>query len=137
MRKGACPCGAVRYSIDGPVRDILVCHCGACIAATGAPWAASAAARDDLNVADETALTWARAIVSEHDALRGSCRTCGTVVFWDAPGRPTVSFAAGTLEDGSDLEVAGQIWVGDAGARSSTTSYPTGLPATVVVPWRL
>ena len=42
-REGACPCGAVRFSIDGPVRDVLVCHCDACREATGGPWAASAA----------------------------------------------------------------------------------------------
>lgn len=136
MREGACPCGAVRYSIDGPVRDILLCHCGACVAATGGPWGASAAARDDLTVVDESALTWERPAVSEHDALRGSCRTCGTVVFWDAPRRPTVSFAAATLADASDLDVAAEIWVGAAAAHDATPSFPAGLPASVAVPWR-
>ena len=136
MREGSCTCTAVRYSIDGPVRDILVCHCGACVAATGGPWAASAVARDDLTVVDEAALTWERATVSEHNARRGSCRTCATVVFWEAPGRETVSFAAGTLVDAADLEVAGEIWVGAAAARDATTSYPEGLPASVAVPWR-
>jgi hypothetical protein len=126
----------VRYSIDGPARDILVCHCGACVAATGGPWAASAVARDDLTVLDEAALTWELAAVSEHDARRGSCRMCGTVIFWDAPGRPTMSFAAGTLFDASDLEIAGEIWLGEAAAGGATTSYPEGLPASVVVPWR-
>ena len=136
MRDGACPCGAVRYSIDGPVRDLIVCHCGACVEATGGPWAASAVAREDLTVVDEAALRWDRAAVSEHEARRGSCRSCGAVVFWDAPGRPTVSFSAVTLVDASDLEVAGEIWLEEAGARSATTSYPAGLPASVVVPWR-
>lgn len=135
MREGACPCGAVRYSIDGPVRDVLVCHCDACVEATGGPWAASAVALEDLTVADDAALIWKRAAVSEHDASRGSCRSCGTVIFWRAPGRTTVSFAAGTLTDASDLEVVGDIWVRDRPARAGA-SYPAGLPAGVVVPWR-
>ena len=137
MREGSCPCGAVRYSIDGPVRDILVCHCRACVAATGGPWAASAVARDDLTVVDGAALAWERATASEQGARRGSCGACGTVVFWDAPERPTLSFAAGTLVDAFDLEVAGEIWVGEAAARNATGSYSTGLPASVAVPWRL
>jgi hypothetical protein len=126
----------VRYRIDGPVRDIVVCHCGACVEATGGPWSASAVARDDLTVAGETAVRWERAPVSEHDARRGSCRTCGTVLFWDAPGRATVSFAADTLADGSELQIAAKIWLGENADPEVPTAYPRGLPATVVVPWR-
>ena len=93
--QGACPCGAVRFTIDGPVRDVIVCHCDACREATGGPWPASAADRRDLAVEDEARSIWERAAVSEHGASRGRCRACGTVVFWDAPGRDTVSFARG------------------------------------------
>ncbi len=135
MREGACPCGAVRYVIDGPVRDVLVCHCDACIEATGGPWAASAATREDLVVAEPGAVVWNRARISEHDASRGSCRSCGTVIFWDAPTRPTVSFAAKTLGDQSQLEVVGHIWLGDRPVPAGP-SYPRGLPAFVAVPWR-
>lgn len=135
MREGTCPCGTVRFTIDGPVRDVLVCHCDACVQATGGPWAAAAAAREDLSVVDDAALIWERAAVSENDASRGSCRSCGTVIFWRAPGRATVSFAAETLADASALEVAGEIWLGDRPARAGA-SYPAGLPAGVVVLWR-
>ena len=134
MRTGACPCGAVGYAIHGPVRDIVVCHCGACREATGGPWAASAARRDDLVVSGEAALEWAHATESEHDAVRGTCRQCGTVVFWDAPGRETVSFAVSTLADGADLSVAARIWVGAEAQQDM--AHPAGLPATVTIPWR-
>ena len=110
-RRGACACGAVRFSIDGPVRDVIVCHCDACCRANGGPWAASAARRSDLAVDDPAALTWTKAAVSEHDASRATCRSCGSYVLWDAPGRETVSFAAGLLEDASDLDVAAHIWL--------------------------
>jgi hypothetical protein len=136
MRAGACHCGALRYVIDGPVRDVLICHCDACVEATGAPWAASAAARTDLAVADDTALVWERATDSEHDASRGSCGSCGTLILWDAPGRATVSFAVDTLADASDLEVAGRIWVGEAASDDAVPIYPEGLPDSVVIPWR-
>ena len=137
--EGACPCRAVRYAIDGPVRDVLVCHCNACCEATGGPWPAAAAHRRDLVVEDETALTWERAAVSEHGASRGRCGTCGTTVFWDAPGRETVSFAVATLADAAGLEIAGHIWVSeDAGMTvlpAGVPAYSRGLPPSVVVPW--
>jgi hypothetical protein len=139
-REGACPCRAVRYSIAGPVRDVLVCHCDACHDATGGSWHASAVDRRDLVVEDETALIWEAAAVSEHGASRGRCRTCGTTVFWDAPARETVSFAVATLTDASGLEIAAHIWV-DAAEHGSlppagAPMYRKGLPASVVVPWR-
>jgi hypothetical protein len=27
---GGCLCGAVRYRATGPLRDVIVCHCGVC-----------------------------------------------------------------------------------------------------------
>ena len=135
---GACPCGAVRFSIDGPVRDVIVCHCDTCREATGGPWAASAAHRSDLTV-DQSTLIWERAAVSEHGASRGRCRQCSTVVFWDAPGRQTVSFAAGLLEAGVALEVAAHIWVPegerDALEPKGVSVQPTGLPESTGLRW--
>ncbi len=137
---GSCPCGAVRFSVDGPVRDVIVCHCAACQEATGGPWAASAAYRRDLSVEDETALTWEAANVSEHGASRGRCSSCGTVVFWDAPGRETRSFAAATLVNGPALEVAGHIWVSQGEGRelrdAGLAVEPAGMPEAVSVRWR-
>jgi hypothetical protein len=96
--------------------------------------------RSDLVIADETALVWERAVVSEHGASRGRCQTCGTTVFWDAPGRETVSFGVATLSDASGLEIAGHIWVteGEDGSLPSTDTpcYSTGWQASAIVPWR-
>ena len=33
---GACMCGAIRYEIDGPLRDAGNCHCSMCRRAHGA-----------------------------------------------------------------------------------------------------
>ncbi len=135
MRVGSCPCGAVGYSIRGRVRDIIVCHCSVCQKATGGPWAASAARRDELVISGESVLDWEHASVSQHGAARGRCRQCGTIVFWDAPERETVSFAVSTLKNATDLRLAARIWMG-ADAEPDAAAYPAGLPATVTVPWR-
>lgn len=111
MRHGSCPCGAVEFRIDGPVRDVIVCHCDACQELNGGPWAASAAHRTDLTVDDPTQIAWTKAAVSEHDASRATCGSCRAYVLWDAPRRETVSFGAELLDDASDLVVAKHIWV--------------------------
>jgi hypothetical protein len=126
--------------VDGPVRDVIVCHCAACRDATGGPWAASAVGRQDLTVDDPTTLAWELAEVSELGASRGRCRACGTTVFWDAPGRETVSFAVSALSDDSGLDVAGHIWVGEDERASLVATdvpvYSRGLPAAAVIGWK-
>lgn len=138
-RRLACPCTTVRFTIDGPVRDVIVCHCTACHEATGGPWAASAAYRRDLGRDDHTALVWERAAVSEHGASRGRCNSCATVVLWDAPDRDTVSFAAALVDGGAQLEVAAHIWVPDGELHGLVAAgeqvYPEGLPASAGVRW--
>jgi hypothetical protein len=139
-REGACPCGAVRYAIDGPVRDVIVCHCSACRAATGGPWPASAAHRPDLVIDDPSAIAWDRAAISEYGASRGRCSSCGTTVFWDAPERETISFGVATLADAAGIEIAAEIWVSDAPAPGPAAGvvphFAAALPAVVRVPWR-
>ncbi len=138
-RTGSCACGAVRYRVDGPVRDVIVCHCDACTEAAGGPFAASSARRDDLVVEDPDALRWVEALVSAFDASRGFCRACGAYVFWDAPGLRTVSFAASTLDDSPELRVAAHIWVPegerDALTAAGVTVTGEGLGGDVRVPW--
>jgi hypothetical protein len=138
-RSGACACGAVRFRVDGPVRDVIVCHCAACREAAGGPWAASAARRGDLAVEDGGGLVWEEAVVSACDASRGRCRTCGSYLFWDAPGRETVSFAADLLEHGDDLAVAAHIWVPEEEREriraTGVRVEAEGLPESVGVPW--
>ena len=138
-REVRCPCGTVRFAIDGPIRDVIVCHCDACQRATGGPWPASAAYRGDLTLEDDAALIWERGGVSEFGASRGRCRACGTVVLWDAPERETVSFGAALVEGGGQLGVAAHIWVPDheraALGPIGVPVEPKGLPASVSVRW--
>ena len=49
---GGCLCGAVRYEVRGPLRDVIVCHCIECRRYHGTSGAYTAAARDDLAIAD-------------------------------------------------------------------------------------
>lgn len=133
VRSGRCLCGAVRYVVDGPLRDVIVCHCVECRRWAGGPWPATAALGEQLEIHGETSLRWRPSPASASSARRGICAECGSGLFWQAPGRPTVSIAAGTLDDATGLELAAHIYVRDAQAwepAGTAPAYPGGYPDT-------
>jgi hypothetical protein len=115
MATGRCLCGAVRYEVRGPLRDVLICHCEECRRWHGHASAFTAARREDLVVDHEGAVRWIDSPASDAHARRGFCGECGSSLFWDAPGRGTISIAAGTLDGDTGLRVAGHIYVSDRG----------------------
>lgn len=141
MRSGGCLCGAVRYVVRGPVRDVLVCHCVECRRWTGRSWSATAARRDELDILAADELRWVVSPDSESDARRGFCSRCGSCLFWDAPGRRTVSISVGSLDDAGDLEVVAHVWIVHALAwelpTGPTATYARGYPPDgAVLDWR-
>lgn len=108
---GRCLCGAVRYEVRGPLRDVLLCHCDECRRWSGHAFAATAARREDLVVLESAGLRWVESPESESDARRGFCGDCGSSLFWEAPARDTVSIAAGTLDEPTGLHVCGHVYV--------------------------
>lgn len=145
-REGGCLCGAIRYAVTGPLRDVLVCHCHECRRWAGTAWAATACRREHLALPASAPLVWRASPASASAAQRGSCSACGACLFWEAPGRQTVSIGVGTLDDARGLELAGHIWVSQgqrwqdpgwhaAGAAVPVyaTGWPEGAPA---LAWR-
>jgi hypothetical protein len=112
---GRCLCGAVRYEVRGPLRDVLICHCEECRRWHGHVSASTAARREDLVVHDDGALRWIDSPRSDRAARRGFCGVCGSSLFWDPPGRETVSIAAGTLDQPTGLRIMGHWYVAQAG----------------------
>jgi len=37
MSDGGCACGAIRYRVDGPVANSMICHCRTCRRVAGSP----------------------------------------------------------------------------------------------------
>ena len=110
MASGGCLCGAVRYEVQGPLRDVLICHCQECRRWHGHVSASTAAAREDLVLLEQRGLRWIDSPRSDASARRGFCGECGSSLFWDAPARPTVSIAAGTLDGPTGLRVIGHVY---------------------------
>jgi hypothetical protein len=104
---GRCLCGAVRYEVRGPLRDIFLCHCEECRRWGGYLGAFSATQAEHLAVADEASLRWIESPASDREARRGFCGECGSSLFWQAAGAERINIATGTLDRPTGLRVAG------------------------------
>ena len=111
---GGCLCGAVRFEVRGPLRDVLVCHCVECRRWTGNVWAATAAKEDDVVFLERRGLRWVDSPASDNHARRGFCSECGSSLFWDPPARDTISIAAGSLDEPTGLKTVAHIYVSQA-----------------------
>ncbi len=112
---GRCLCGAVRYEIHGPLRDVELCHCSECRRWHGHVCAMTAAHTEDVSLVADRGLRWIDSPNSAAHARRGFCAECGSSLFWDAPDRETISIAAGTIDEPTGLKTTMQIYTADAG----------------------
>lgn len=79
---GGCQCGAVRFSVAGPLGRASICHCRMCQKAFSAPYAALVSAVGGL--------AWTRGhpayFQSSNKARRGFCSACGTPLTFEPEG---------------------------------------------------
>jgi hypothetical protein len=115
MTTGGCLCGAVRFEVLGPLRDVVLCHCGECRRWGGHVTAMTAAEAAHLRFVTDSGLRWIDSPESAARARRGFCGKCGASLFWDAPDRETISIAAGVLDEPTGLRTTSQIYTEDAG----------------------
>jgi hypothetical protein len=119
---GSCLCGAVRYTVRGALRDVVLCHCAMCRRTHGHIGAYAAAAKSALALTESRGLRW---YPSSPVARRGFCGECGASLFWERPDRETISIAAGTIDPPTGLATILQIHVDSAG---DYYAIDTGIP---------
>lgn len=113
---GGCLCGAVKYEVRGPLRDVVVCHCSKCRRFHGDRASYSRVMRDDLVLIEDRGLKWYRSVTDETpDVHRGFCSECGSSLFWDARQSDGISIAAGTLDQPTGLKTIAHIWMEQGG----------------------
>jgi hypothetical protein len=87
MYKGGCLCGAVRLSIDGPIRNIVYCHCSQCRKAQGSALAANGI----VALSDFKIITGAEnltAFSSSPGKTKFFCRICGSPIMSKNDAKP-------------------------------------------------
>ncbi|PZO77363.1 MAG: aldehyde-activating protein [Mesorhizobium amorphae] len=118
---GGCQCGAVRFRIEGALRDASVCHCRMCQKAFGSFYA-------PLVTVDPASLRWTRGepklFRSSNHAQRGFCGDCGTPLSYMAPEE--LSLAIGAFDDPASIAPV-QQW--DVESKLPYVDDVTSLPA--------
>lgn len=112
VAQGGCLCGSVRYRINAPLREVILCHCGQCRRTHGHIAAYTSVEEKGLELVNDGGLKW---YSSSESAQRGFCAECGASLFWRPKGEQRVSVAAGTLDPPTGLRTAGQVYCDDAG----------------------
>ena len=110
-RTGGCLCGAVRYVVDGSMRQVIYCHCEQCRKTSGHFVAASACAKSDLTLTESRGLTWYK---SSSYAERGFCNLCGGNLFWQPVDDARVYVMAGTIDNPTGLQAIAHIYTDSA-----------------------
>jgi hypothetical protein len=109
---GSCLCGAVRYRIDGPLRDVVVCHCSRCRRTHGHVAAYADCATAELTITGDASLRWYVA----DQRRRGFCSGCGASLFWRSDEDPqTTAVTAGTLDPPTGLRTVAHIFTATPG----------------------
>ena len=119
---GRCLCSAVRYAVNGPLRDVSYCHCSQCRRTSGHFVAASACDAGHLRFLEDGGLRWYR---SSPLAERGFCKHCGSSLFWRPAHGRHISIMAGTLDTPTNLQAFEHIHVDSA---SDYYTIDDGLP---------
>ena len=76
-RVGGCQCGAIRYAVTGPMRQLFVCHCDECKKQSGSAFAVSALFdRAGFRVTQGEPRLWTRKADSGREVRCLLCPTC-------------------------------------------------------------
>jgi hypothetical protein len=121
---GGCQCGAVRFSVSGPLGRASICHCRMCQKAFGGPYGALVSAPEGM--------TWTRGtpsyFQSSNRVRRGFCGTCGTPMTFESDDGP-VELAIAIFDHTADITPVIQHARGDRLAwTDDTAALPVHTP---------
>ena len=121
--QGRCLCGSVAFTLTGPLRPIVACHCRQCARWTGHAVYATAVSADRFKLdAGEAQLGWFRA---SDTAARGYCKGCGSPLFWKPDHGRHISVLAGAIDPPTGLAVSDHIYTE---FKSDYFDLPDGVP---------
>ena len=107
---GACLCGAIRFTVAGPLPRPNACHCLQCRKQSGHVWASVDVDRSALTVTGTP--TW---FASSEKARRGFCGTCGSFLFWDPLAGDKTAVAMGAFDPPTGTQLALHIFTSQKG----------------------
>lgn len=124
MNTGSCLCEKVTFTLNGPLRGVVACHCSQCRKQTGHHYAATDIADEHITIEGEENITW---YMASDFAKRGFCKHCGSALFWKHIKLDKISVMAGSIDEPNDLKMEKHIFCADKG---SYYEIADGLPQT-------
>lgn len=110
--RGGCLCGAVSFTVAGPLGAPDACHCRECRRQSGHYWASTDVPRAAVTIEGEDTLRWYQ---SSERVRRGFCATCGAFLFWDVRGREKLAIAMGAFDTPTGTALSHHIFVAEKG----------------------
>lgn len=120
---GSCFCGAVRYTIDGKLRDARSCHCSMCRKAFSAQASAYASVEPEE-------FSWANGsdLLTKYESENGAgllfCSICGSTLCGTYKGK-VHGVTLGCVDGDPEIELGMHIFVG---SKASWETIPEGVP---------
>ncbi len=113
---GGCLCGAIRYRVDTPLKNISACHCTHCRRISGAGASYNAVLPSSaLTITSGTPRVYRDTAQSGNILFRKFCENCGSSLFSQREKMPEMTvLKVGTLDDASGLKLAMNIWTDSA-----------------------
>ncbi len=106
---GECQCGKVKYSVQGDVHSLNVCHCLDCQKQSGSAFGMSLIIEpDNFQLSSGELSTFLTTAASGREKTCGFCPNCGVRIYNATSA--LMAIKAGTLDDTSRLKPAAHYW---------------------------
>ncbi|MEO5807721.1 GFA family protein [Devosia sp.] len=112
LHRGSCLCGAVQFTVTGPLPPIMACHCSMCRKHTGHYEAGTDVPRDRVGITGTDAISWYQ---SSEKVRRGFCRICGSSLFFDPVHADWIGIMMGAFDTPTHAKLSLHIFVADKG----------------------
>lgn len=113
---GSCLCGAIRFAVDAPVKELRACHCRNCQKASGAGGSVNAVVPSAaFRITQGTPKRYSARADSGRLLHRYFCGDCGSPVYSQRETTPeTVVVRAGLFDNAGAMKIVANIWTGSA-----------------------
>lgn len=113
---GRCLCGAVTFTVDGPLGPAVVCHCTDCRRCTGSAFNVGVRVeRAVFRITSGAPKGFTSHGDSGRELTRHFCADCGSPLFTSAPKHPAHYFVkAGAFDDPAVVRPVRQDWMRSA-----------------------
>lgn len=115
---GGCLCGAVRYTVAGPIAELRACHCHDCQKASGTGGSVNAMLKSvAFKLSKGTPKRYTATADSGRTLYRYFCGDCGSPLYSQRQLTPeNMALRIGSLdaEHASGMKIVGNIWTRSA-----------------------